>query len=39
MHKFIILFVALTLIAALFILVTKSRESVQFVEPTVNQNL
>ncbi len=38
MNKFIVLFVALTLIAALFVLVTKSRESLQLVEPNTNQN-
>lgn len=38
MNKFIILFVALTLIAALFILVTKSRESIQFQESVVPAN-
>jgi len=38
MHKFIVLFVALTLIAALFVLVNKSRESIDFGESTTNQN-
>lgn len=38
MQKFIVLFVALTLILALFLLVSKSRESVEFAEPEVPLN-